>query len=120
MSTPSASRVASLTNASSPSWIRFTTRLQTASSSSAQTRSPRCRSRCCANLQGVDIICLDHFSTLTTEAADVVIPAAVPGVESGGNVVRMDSDVIALAEPVKNGFPTQEAILKQLLEKVQP
>ncbi len=73
-----------------------------------------------ANLQGVDIICLDHFSTLTTEAADVVIPAAVPGVESGGNVVRMDSDVIALAEPVKNGFPTQEAILKQLLEKVQP
>ncbi len=73
-----------------------------------------------ANLQGVDIICLDHFSTLTTEAADVVIPAAVPGVESSGNVVRMDSDVIALAEPVKNGFPTQEAILKQLLEKVQP
>ncbi len=35
-----------------------------------------------SKLQGVDIICLDHFSTLTTEAADVVIPTAVPGVES--------------------------------------
>ena len=73
-----------------------------------------------ANLQGVDIICLDHFSTLTTEAADVVIPAAVPGVESGGGVVRLDGDSIALAEPVKNGFPTQQSIFKQLLEKVQP
>ena len=45
-----------------------------------------------SRLQGVDIICLDHFSTLTTEVASVVIPTAVPGVESGGNVVRMDGD----------------------------
>ena len=73
-----------------------------------------------SKLQGVDIICLDHFSTPTTEGASVVIPTAVPGVESGGNVVRMDGDSIALAEPIKNEYPTEEAILKQLLEKVQP
>jgi formylmethanofuran dehydrogenase subunit B len=73
-----------------------------------------------SKLEGVDIICLDHFSTLTTEVSDVVIPTAVPGVESGGNIVRLDGDSVALAEPVKNGFPTQEAILQQLLEKVQP
>lgn len=73
-----------------------------------------------SKLQGVDIICLDGFSTLTTEAADVVVPTAVPGVESGGNVVRLDGDGIALAVPIKNGCPTQEAILRQLLEKVQP
>jgi len=72
------------------------------------------------NLEGVDIICLDHFSTLTTEAADVVIPTAVPGVESGGSVVRLDGDSITLAQPIKNGYPTEEEILKQLLEKVQP
>ena len=71
-------------------------------------------------MQGVDIICLDHFSTLTTEFADVVLPTAVPGVESSGSVVRLDGDSIALAEPVNNGFPTQQSILKQLLEKVQP
>lgn len=71
-------------------------------------------------LHGVDIICLDHFSTLTTEAADVVIPAAVPGVESGGNMVRLDGDDITLAEPIRNGFPAQRAILQHLLQKVQP
>jgi formylmethanofuran dehydrogenase subunit B len=73
-----------------------------------------------SNLQGVNIICLDHSPTLTTEVASVVIPTAVPGVESGGNVVRMDGDSIALAQPIKNGYPTEEEILRQLLEKVQP
>ena len=45
-------------------------------------------------LQGVNvnIVCLDHFPTLTAEAADVVIPTGVPGVESGGSVVRLDGD----------------------------
>ena len=73
-----------------------------------------------SKLQGVDIICLDHFSTPTTEGASVVIPAAVPGVESGGSVVRLDGDSIALAQPIKNGYPTEEEILRQLLQKVQP
>ena len=73
-----------------------------------------------SNLQGVNIICLDHSPTLTTEVASVVIPTAVPGVESGGNVVRLDGDSIALAQPIKNGYPTEEEILRQLLEKVQP
>jgi formylmethanofuran dehydrogenase subunit B len=73
-----------------------------------------------SKLHGVDIICLDHFSTLTTEAADIVVPTAVPGVESGGGAVRLDGDSVALAQPIKNGYPAQEAILKQLLEKVRP
>jgi formylmethanofuran dehydrogenase subunit B len=73
-----------------------------------------------SKLQGVDIICLDHFSTLTTEVSDVVIPTAAPGVESSGGVVRLDGDGIALAEPIKVGYPKQEEILKHLLEKVQP
>jgi formylmethanofuran dehydrogenase subunit B len=71
-------------------------------------------------LQGVDIICLDHFTTLTTGTADIVIPSAVPGVECRGSMVRLDGDGVALAEPIKDGFPTQEAILRQLLEQVQP
>lgn len=73
-------------------------------------------------LQGanVSIVCLDHFPTLTAEAADVVIPTGVPGVESGGSVVRLDGDRVALAEPVKDGPLTQEAALGRLLEKVQP
>jgi formylmethanofuran dehydrogenase subunit B len=73
-----------------------------------------------SQLQGIDIICLDHFSTPTTEGASVVIPTAVPGVESGGSVVRMDGEGIALAQPINNGYPAQEEILRQLLQKVQP
>jgi formylmethanofuran dehydrogenase subunit B len=73
-------------------------------------------------MQGVNvsIICLDHFSTLTADAADVVIPTGVPGVESSGTVVRLDGERVALAEPIKDGPLTQEAALGRLLEKVQP
>ncbi len=73
-----------------------------------------------------NVICLDHFSTLTAEAADVVVPTGVPGVETGGSLVRLDGDRITLAEPVRDGpltkgaALTQEAGLRLLLEKVQP
>lgn len=73
-----------------------------------------------SKLHGVGIICLDHLPTPTTEAADVVLPTAVPGVESGGSMVRLDGDDITLAEPIRNGSPTQEEILRQMLKKVQP
>ncbi len=80
----------------------------------------------------ISIICLDHFPTLTTEAADVVVPVGVPGVDSGGTLVRMDGDRIALADPVEDGALashgapapgsslSEEAALWLLLEKVQP
>ncbi len=73
-----------------------------------------------SNLGKTDIICLDHSSTLTTRVADVVIPTAMPGVECGGNMVRMDGDNIKLAEPVMSGYPTEGEVFKQLLEKVRP
>jgi len=73
-----------------------------------------------SRLHGVGIICLDHLATLTTEAADVVVPTAMPGVESGGNLVRLDGERVALVELIKNGLPRQEEILRQLLQKVQP
>jgi len=73
-----------------------------------------------SKLHGVDIICLDHFSTLTSEAADVVVPTTVPGVESGGDLVRLDGESVALAELIKGGFARQEEVLRQLLQKVRP
>ncbi len=68
----------------------------------------------------VNVICLDHYSTLTTAAADVVVPTAVPGVESGGSVLRLDGERVALAGPVGDGVLTQEAALRLLLERVSP
>jgi len=70
------------------------------------------------NLQGTSIICLDRFSTPTTIAADVVIPTALPGLECGGSMVRMDGDKMALVGPKKGDYPTEEEILKQLLQRM--
>ena len=73
-----------------------------------------------STLGKTDIICLDHSFTLTARVADVVIPTAMPGVESSGNMVRMDGDNITLTEPIRNGYPTEAEVLKQLLERVRP
>ena len=68
------------------------------------------------NLQDQRIICLDHFATPTTSAADVVIPTALPGLESGGSAARMDGDEVALTALVKADCPSVEDVLKRLTE----
>ena len=70
------------------------------------------------NLAGTSIICLDRFVTPTTMAADVVIPTALPGIEYGGSMLRMDGDRVALTELAKGAYPTEEVILRQLLESI--
>jgi formylmethanofuran dehydrogenase subunit B len=70
------------------------------------------------NLQGTSIICLDRFSTPTTTAADVVIATALPGLECGGSMARMDGDRMVLVGPKKGDYPTEEEILNQLLQRV--
>jgi formylmethanofuran dehydrogenase subunit B len=51
-------------------------------------------------------------------AADVVIPTALPGIEYGGSMLRMDGDRVALTELAKGAYPTEETILRQLLESI--
>lgn len=70
------------------------------------------------NLRNVDVICLDHFSTPTTEAADVVIPTALPGLECAGSVIRMDGYEVALIGLKKADCPAEEDVLKQLVERI--
>ena len=71
-----------------------------------------------ANLQDVDIICLDRFSTSTTSAADVVIPIALAGLECAGLALRMDGDEVALVAPKKGEYLSDEEVLKRLAESV--
>ncbi|MFC1999404.1 hypothetical protein ACFLXE_01415 [Chloroflexota bacterium] len=71
-----------------------------------------------ANLQDVDIICLDSFSTPTTEAADVVVPVALPGLECEGSVLRMDGDEVALVAPLKGEYPGDEEVIRRLTESI--
>jgi formylmethanofuran dehydrogenase subunit B len=70
------------------------------------------------NLQGTSIICLDRFSTPTTIAADVVIATALPGLECGGSMARMDGDRMVLVGPKERDYPTEEEILSQLLQRI--
>lgn len=71
------------------------------------------------NLEGTSVICLDHFSTPTTNAADVVIPTALPGLECDGSMLRMDGEEVALVGPKKGEYPTEEEVLRQLLRGAQ-
>ncbi|MBM4444965.1 MAG: hypothetical protein FJ020_06655 [Chloroflexi bacterium] len=68
------------------------------------------------NLGDAKIVCLSPLATASTMAADVVIPTALPGVECGGSVLRMDGVEVALAELEKGAYPTEEAVLSRLLE----
>lgn len=71
-----------------------------------------------ANLEGVNIICLDCFTTPTTDAATVVIPTSLPGLEDGGSMLRMDGDKVVLTELIKGEYLTAEGVLKRLAEGV--
>ena len=68
------------------------------------------------NLAGTNIICLSPFATPTAISADVVIPTALPGVECGGSMLRMDGVQVVLAELENREYSTEEAILRHLLE----
>ena len=68
------------------------------------------------HLRETKVICLSSLATLTTEAADVVIATAAPGVESAGEAIRMDGKEINLIPVKKTLFPTEEEVLEQLLE----
>jgi formylmethanofuran dehydrogenase subunit B len=68
-----------------------------------------------ADLGDAKIICLSPLATASTMAADVVIPTALPGVERGGSVLRMDGVEVTLAEVEKGEYPAEEAVLSQLL-----
>ena len=73
------------------------------------------------NLRKIPLIVIDPHKTLTTEAADVVIPSAIVGVECGGTAYRMDSVPLTLRKVVEPppGILTDEEILQEILERVR-
>jgi len=71
------------------------------------------------NLRNVPIICLDPFTTLTTQRAEVVFSTAVSGLEAGGSAIRMDGETIFLTKPKSTDLPSDEAVLQMLFNKVR-
>ncbi len=69
---------------------------------------------------GMKIIAQDPFPTPTTEAADIVLPTLICGVETGGTAYRMDGVPIPLKPILKSrlNLLSDEELLKKILERI--
>ncbi|MEM3702838.1 MAG: formylmethanofuran dehydrogenase subunit B [Candidatus Bathyarchaeia archaeon] len=73
------------------------------------------------HLMKIPVIAIDAYESLTTEIANVVIPAAIAGVEVDGTAYRMDHVPIRLRkvlDPPQGVLPDRE-IIKRILNKVR-
>jgi len=69
-------------------------------------------------LARLPLIAIDPRRSLTTDAAEVVIPAAISGLEAGGTAVRMDGVKIKFEPIIKADLPTDEQILSRIMEAI--
>ncbi len=70
------------------------------------------------SLQHVPVICLDHFITPTSQAADIVIPTGLPGLESVGTAVAMDGQERTLIKVRDTQYPDENKVVRMLLEEL--
>ena len=68
------------------------------------------------NLRNTRVIYLGPFKTPVASLADVVIATAIPGIEQGGSVLRMDGIEIDLLSVRETRYPTQQDVLAQLMD----
>jgi len=64
------------------------------------------------------LIAIDPHRSLTTDAAKVVIPSAIYGLEAGGTALRMDGIKIDFEPIVESTWPSDEEILKRIDEAI--
>jgi len=71
------------------------------------------------HLKDIPVIQIDPFPNMTTLVANVVIPAAVAGLEAEGTAYRMDGIPLRVKKVVETSYWSDEQILEKLLEKVE-
>jgi formylmethanofuran dehydrogenase subunit B len=69
-------------------------------------------------LARLPLIAIDPRRSLTTDAARVVIPSAISGMEAGGTAVRMDGVRIKFEPIIESKLPTDEQILNRIMEAI--
>lgn len=74
--------------------------------------------RTARSLTGVPLIAIDPRRSLTTDAAQVVIPSAMYGLEAGGSAIRMDGVRIEFEPIVKSDLLSDEQILARIKEEI--
>ncbi len=71
------------------------------------------------HMKDIPVIQVDPYHNPTTEFADVVIPAAVAGVEAEGTAYRMDGIPLRVRKLVDVKYPSDEEIFDKMLTKVK-
>lgn len=69
-------------------------------------------------LAKVPLIAIDPRRSLATDAARVVIPSAISGLEAGGTAVRMDGMRVKFEPFLKTDLLTDEQILTKIMEAI--
>ena len=69
-------------------------------------------------LAKLPLIAIDPRRSLTTDAARVVIPSALSGLEAGGTAVRMDGVKIKFDPIIKSEALSDEQILNRIMEAI--
>jgi formylmethanofuran dehydrogenase subunit B len=70
------------------------------------------------SLAKMPLIAIDPHRSLTTDAATVVIPSAIYGLEAGGSAMRMDGIKIDFEPVVKSDLPSDQEILSRIKEEI--
>ncbi|CAD7768985.1 formylmethanofuran dehydrogenase subunit B [Candidatus Methanoperedenaceae archaeon GB50] len=71
------------------------------------------------NLAKVPLVQIDPYPNATTELANVVIPAAIVGIECEGTAYRMDGVSLRMRKLVESDYLSDEEILDRIIEKVR-
>jgi formylmethanofuran dehydrogenase subunit B len=71
------------------------------------------------HLARIPLIQIDPYASLTTELADVVLPAAIAGIEVEGTAYRMDGVPLRLRKLIEPVHLSDEEILSRILSKVR-
>ncbi len=71
-----------------------------------------------SHLASMPVICIDPCVTLTSTIAEVTIPAAASGIDSGGSAVRMDGKVIEISKAIENTYLSDVEIMNRLMEGI--
>jgi formylmethanofuran dehydrogenase subunit B len=70
-------------------------------------------------LARLPVIQIDPYENPTTLLSEVVIPCAIAGIEAEGTAYRMDGMALRMRKLVESKYPSDEEILKRILDKVR-
>lgn len=68
------------------------------------------------NLLEIPVISIDPYETLTSKNSKVYVNTAISGVEAGGSAVRMDGKEVRFEPVIETKHPSDEIVLKKIME----